>query len=170
MFEDKIQERYEVNREALNSAMDLFQSMLGNNQSHMGSGSSQFAINAILQYFNLNNSLLTKELNSKEEIKRFLKLQGLFCHHVKLEGKWWKNATGPIITSDADNNLIALIPSHSFGYQIVDPDTGRRKRLTAKSFEGLSTDGLNFFHFMSRGKPSTTIFFLSVSRDSFSPL
>lgn len=74
MFEDKIQERYEVNREALNSAMNLFQSMLGNNQSHMGSGSSQFAINAILQYFNLNNSLLTKELNSKEEIKRFLKL------------------------------------------------------------------------------------------------
>lgn len=158
MFEDKIQERYEVNREALNSAMDLFQSMLGNNQSHMGSGSSQFAINAILQYFNLNNSLLTKELNSKEEIKRFLKLQGLFCHHVKLEGKWWKNATGPIITSDADNNLIALIPSHSFGYQIVDPDTGRRKRLTSKSFEGLSTDGLNFFHFMSRGKLSTKEF------------
>lgn len=158
MFEDKIQERYEVNREALNSAMDLFQSMLGNNQSHMGSGSSQFAINAILQYFNLNNSLLTKELNSKEEIKRFLKLQGLFCHHVKLEGKWWKNATGPIITSDANNNLVALIPSYSFGYQIVDPDTGRKKRLTAKSFEGLSSDGLNFFHFMSRGKLSTKDF------------
>lgn len=158
MFEDKIQERYEVNREALNSAMELFQSMLGNDQSHMGSGSSQVAINAVLQYFNLNDSFLPKELNSKDEIKRFLKHQGLFCHHIKLEGKWWKNATGPIITTNANNNLVALIPSHSFGYLIADPNTGKKKRLTAKSFEGLSTDGLNFFHLMSRGKLSTKEF------------
>lgn len=158
MFEDKIQERYEVNREALDSAMELFQSMLGNDQSHMESGSSQVAINTLLQYFNLNDSFLSKELNSKEEIKRFLKLQGLFCHHVRLEGKWWRNATGPIITTDANNNLVALIPSSSFGYQMVDPNTGRKKRLTAKSFEGLSTDGLNFFHLMSHGKLTTKEF------------
>lgn len=158
MFKDKIQERFEVNREALNSAIELFQSMLGNTKSNIGAGSSQLAINAIQQYFKIDDSFLSKDLNSKEEIKRFLKLQGLFCHHIKLEGKWWKNATGPIITSDASNNLVALIPSSSFGYQIVDPETGRKRRLNAKSFEGLSTDGLNFFHFMSRGKLSTKEF------------
>lgn len=157
MFEDKIKERYEVNREALDSAMDLLKSMLGNDQAASGSSSSQTAINAILQYFKLDGSSFPKDLTTKEEIKRFLKLQGLFCHHVDLEGSWWKNATGPIITTDADNNLVALIPS-SLGYKKVDPVTGKRKRLNSKSFEGLSKDGLNFFHFISRNKMTTKEF------------
>ena len=158
MFEDKIKERYEVNQEALNSAMDLFQSMLGGNQERISTGSSQLAINALLKHFKLNESLLTKDLSSKDEIKRFLKLQGLFCHHVKLEGKWWKYSTGPIITTDDEDRLIALIPT-SFGYVKIDPETGKKKRLTSKVFEGLSTDGLNFFHFMSRGKLTKKDFF-----------
>lgn len=152
MYKDKLKERYDVNRKALDTALDQFLSMLSNDRGYAGSNPSQIALNSILQYFKLDESFCPADLRTKDEIKQFLKFQGLFCHHVKLEGKWWENASGPIVTTDRDNNLVALIPS-TFGYKRVYPD-GRRRKVNTKTIEGLSDDGLNFFHLMSRGKLS----------------
>ncbi|MBQ0024441.1 MAG: ATP-binding cassette domain-containing protein [Bacteroidales bacterium] len=147
MFEDKLKERYEVNRKALDTALDQFFSMLNGERGYVGSETSQIAINSLLKYFKLDAALLPSDIRTKDEIKQFLKFNGLFCHHVNLEGKWWKNASGPLLTTDSDGHLVALLPS-AVGYRRVCRDG--TKRVNAKTFEGLSHDGLNFFNLMAR--------------------
>ena len=150
MYEDKLKERYEVNRKALDTALDQLMSMISEDRGYAGSDPSQIAINSIFRYFKLDDSFLSTNIRTKDEIKQFLKFQGLFCHHVNLEGRWWENASGPMLTTDGKGELVALIPS-TFGYRRVYPD-GKRKKVNGRTFEGLSKDGLNFFHLMSRGR------------------
>ncbi|MCQ2138140.1 MAG: ATP-binding cassette domain-containing protein [Bacteroidales bacterium] len=152
MYEDKLKERYEVNRKALDSALDRFMSMVGKDNDRAGSDPSRVAINSVLQYFKLDSSFVPEDVKDRESLERFLKMEGLFCHHADLQGKWWENASGPVITTDAEGCMVALIPS-TFGYRRVYPD-GKRRRVSRRTFEGLSSDGLNFFHMMDRKRLS----------------
>lgn len=150
MFEDKLKERYEVNRKALDSAFDQFLTMLGTEKEYEGSDSSQTALNAILQYFKLDDTFLASDIKSPDAIRLFLKMQGLFCHHVKLEGRWWEDSAGPMLTTDRNNRIVALLPT-TFGYCRVLPG-GKRQKVKRSTVEDLSPDGLNFFNLISRKK------------------
>lgn len=153
MFEDKLIERYEVNRKALDDAMNLFKSMIYNEFSISGDDNSKAAISAILLFFKINKSFVPDNLKTWNDVKEFLRSERIFCHKAKLEGQWWKSAAGPMLAKDSKGELIALIPSVS-GYRRYYPETGKKKKVTSGNTADLKPEALNFFRSIPAGKVS----------------
>ncbi|MEM8931544.1 MAG: hypothetical protein AAGE94_10230, partial [Acidobacteriota bacterium] len=67
--------------------------------------------------------------------------------HVALDEGWWQRDCGPILGSrvEADGetgrSLVALLPTGHGGYEMIDPTTGRREPVTARSVDGLAPRG-----------------------------
>lgn len=152
MFEDKIQERYEVNRSALEDAIRQVHLVMGGDISDSDKSDSMFAILVIMDYFHLDKSLVGTELDvlSLDSVEQFFRRRGLFCHQTELKGKWWRDACGPMLTTDKQGNVVALLPG-VFGYKRLNPSTGRKIRVSKKTTRDLDTRSLNFFRYLSRG-------------------
>lgn len=153
MFEDKLKERYEVNRKALDSAMDAFQSMFYKNRAGYTGNPSVIALSAVFRYLGLDESELESSLKECGSIKKFLKRKGVFCMHMRLQGKWWRDASGPVIAFDSDENPVAVIPG-TFGYRLVDPKTGETRKLKARDAAGFHLKSYNFFRSLPHRKLS----------------
>lgn len=153
MFEDKLEERYEVNRKALDDAINHFRLVMGSSGMKEVDDDSLFALLMILDYFHLERSFIDSDLNtvSFESIERFFKRRGLFCHPTKLVGKWWMNASGPILATDKKGSIVALVPT-VFGYSRITSSKSGRVRVSRKTVADLNEDGLNFFRSFSRKK------------------
>ncbi|MCQ2158944.1 MAG: ATP-binding cassette domain-containing protein [Bacteroidales bacterium] len=151
MFEDKLIERYEGNKKALDESMNLFRSLVNKEFGISGNDNSKAALSAILQFFKLDKSFVPDNIGSWEEVQDFLKAERIFCHKAKLEGKWWKNAVGPVLTRSKSGELVALIPS-VFGYRRYYPQTGKKKKVNSKVCTDLEPDALNFFNSLPRKK------------------
>lgn len=151
MFEDKIQERYKVNRDALEDAIRQVNLVIGSGISDSSKSNSMYAIMVIMDYFHLDKSLIGTELDnlSLDTIERFFRKSGLFCHQTLLEGKWWRDACGPILTVDKQGDVVALIPG-LIGYRRFNPDNGKMIRVSRKTVKDLDSHSLNFFRYLSR--------------------
>src|SRR5437016_2193933 len=61
-------------------------------------------------------------LKLKEPLAAIARASALRYRVVALKGKWWTDATGPLVAfRDTDNHPLALLPSSSKGFKLYDP-------------------------------------------------
>ena len=105
------------------------------------------ALDSILKYYHHKPAEIPEsitELNA--QIDYALRPTGLMVREVQLEEGWQKDAYGPMLGCLRDSGqTVALLPGSLWGYHYVDPDTGRKVRVTKKTAKLFETDALCFY-------------------------
>ena len=149
MYKEKLQERYEVNRRAVSNVRVLFRSMLGGKTGPSSASSSAIAVQAILGWFKLSDRFVDTKLETMQDVEDFLRVRGMFCHHMKFSPGFQHTASGPILARLTDGTMVALIPSVA-GYVEIDPVTGKKRRIRNSDVSRYQGEALNFFRHLSR--------------------
>jgi len=143
MYLDKLEERFLGNRRALEEAAVHLQSMMGEGAVLGSSGRSRRSVEAVLDYLGVDRALCEVSDLSVKQIEDLLSTKGYFSQHIRLEGRWWSNTTGAILTTDSNSELVAAIPT-VFGYSIPDHKTGKFIKAGRKNVSLLSRDAVCF--------------------------
>lgn len=98
----------------------------------------------ILIYFRMEPPESVEEMEDMQAVlDRVLAETGLLMRRVTLTGKWWKEASAPLLAFDREGKAQALIPDSSHGYcRTVQKG---RDRLTGKAAEEFQTAAYCFY-------------------------
>jgi len=81
---------------------------------------------------------LREDLNYEDRVGLIAKASGIRTRVVVLRGEWWKLDQGPILARmDGPENPVALIPSGTNSYKLVDPSTGRQTKINEKNADAV---------------------------------
>lgn len=149
-FEEQLQQRKTSEDELFS---DAFYSMAGavTGKKHFSthndkSTASKNAINEILNYYGIKSQELPEEITDfYEQLEYMLRPHGLMHRTVKLNGKWYKNAIGPMLATTSDGSLIALIPKRLGRYEYLDTESGEYEKVTRKNVGNISEEGIVFY-------------------------
>lgn len=92
------------------------------------------AIEEILKYYKVKPVELPEEIEGKDDqLEYLLRPTGIMRRMVRLQGKWWRDAIGPMLGQTVNGDTVALIPAGISGYRFFDYETGQQIRLSAKT-------------------------------------
>lgn len=107
---------------------------------------TQGAILQILSWYRLPRPELDEPAESlSEQLERLTAPLGLMHRRVRLQGSWYREAIGPMLGLTPEGKTVALLPCAWGGYSFIDPDTGNRVRLNARTARLLSEEALCFY-------------------------
>jgi len=152
LFEEQVNERKEYDDIALEAAFaKMSDAVTGKKDYSFKFDSSKVTNNAIeevLRHFHIRDEVqaLTDDEDIDERLERVLNPHGIMRRRVALSSGWYKDATGPFLTSlKEDGRIVALIPAHPTGYQYFDNSKGKYVKVS-KENEGLfETDAYSFY-------------------------
>lgn len=144
MYEEKLKEKLIYDRMALEETFRLLASMLSSSHVHTGSDKSLAALQTVLLELEIKEDNHEQRKDIKKEYDDILRSHGILSRTIKLEGKWWKNATGPFLATDADGDFVALVQGPS-GYYRIDSSTGKKIKVNSRTAADLGTDALCFY-------------------------
>ncbi len=105
------------------------------------------AVDEILKYYHIKVQDVPDEIkNVDEQIEFLLRPHGIMRRTVKLVKGWHKDAIGAMIAlRKSDGHIVALIPSGITGYSFIDPDTGKKHRVTGRVEELFEEEAMVFY-------------------------
>ena len=105
------------------------------------------ALDQILKYYHLKSVELPASIkDAKQQMEYVLRPTGLMTRDVRLEGKWYRYASGPMLGYLKDVGIaVALLPGKLSGYYYQDPVTGKKKRIKRKNAKQFSQDAICFY-------------------------
>ncbi|MDR0738841.1 MAG: NHLP bacteriocin export ABC transporter permease/ATPase subunit [Oscillospiraceae bacterium] len=133
-----------------NSMMDLSSVVLGkkaiaanlNNERQK----TENAIGEILKYYKIEIKAIPEEVKSfDEQLDYVLRPTGIMRRNIRLEGKWWTNAAGPLLGHTEKGDTIALLPNGVSGYHFFDYATGKKIPLSSNTSKLLLADAVCFY-------------------------
>ena len=80
-----------------------------------------------------------------ERIDCALRPTGVMKRPVRLEGAWWRDATGAFLGKLKDGGTVAIIPRRTRGYGYVDPATKQKVVINKRTAADLEPDALCFY-------------------------
>lgn len=151
MFEDKIKEKLRNDKLALEDTFKVLASMLSPDHPLTGSDRSMAALRAVLAELGITDPQIGPDEDARHGNEDLFRRNGLLYRTVNLEGKWWKNASGPFLATDDKGDFIALIPNFT-GYYRLDTTTGKKLRVRTKTLKDLAPRALCFYRELPNGK------------------
>ncbi|MBO4212675.1 MAG: NHLP family bacteriocin export ABC transporter permease/ATPase subunit, partial [Clostridia bacterium] len=105
------------------------------------------AIGEILRAYRIKPKEVPDSVTDMNETLEYLmRPHGIMRRNVTLEKGWYKDASGPMLgTLREDGRVVALIPSGVSGYVIVDPNAGRRVKVTKKNEDTVDKEAIAFY-------------------------
>ena len=105
------------------------------------------AIDEILNYYRFRPTEIPEDIEDLDEQLEFcLRPHGDMHSSVRLAGKWYADAFGPMLGFlKEDSRPVALLPRPFMGYWFHDPDTGEKKRLDRRTAELFDEDAVCFY-------------------------
>ncbi|XME03482.1 ATP-binding cassette domain-containing protein [Lachnospiraceae bacterium C1.1] len=104
------------------------------------------AIFDVLRFYHVRHKDIPNVDNAEDELEFFLRPAGIMSRNVELSGKWYKDASGAMLSSRTDDNsVIALIPGKFSGYVFFDYKAGKNVSINSKNAELISKDALVFY-------------------------
>ena len=105
------------------------------------------ALDSILKYYHQKPAEIPPEITDlNEQFEYALRPTGLMVREVQLEEGWQKDAYGPMIGCLRETGeTVALLPGSVWGYRYVDPETGKKVRVTKKTAKLFRMDALCFY-------------------------
>lgn len=150
-FDEQIKERKESDLRALeDSYLQIAGSVMGRKLSAALNDKrlqTRDAIEDIMKYYGISHRDIPKGLENIEEILEYLlRPSGIMVREVELSNGWRKDASGAMLSTIKENgSAVALIPSKIGGYTYLNPETGKRERISAKSEELISEKAYAFY-------------------------
>lgn len=105
------------------------------------------AIEDILKFYHVIPVALPNTIETVDDQLEFLlQPSGIMRRRVKLTGRWYKDGIGPLLTQTEEGQVIALLPSKSFGYTYFDHEKNKRINVTNKNAENIGADAFCFYN------------------------
>ena len=155
-FDEQIRERRRRDQQAFEEGVESIAGAVLGRRAAPGDGSRQArsAMDEILRYYHAKSRELpdsVKDLN--EQLEFLLRPYGIMRRTVNLEKGWYKDAVGAMLARrKSDGALAAMIPTGLSGYTYTDPDTGRRRRVNARTEELFEREAIAFYKPFPQGK------------------
>jgi|GEM_PF-1150438 ABC-type bacteriocin/lantibiotic exporter with double-glycine peptidase domain len=104
------------------------------------------AMEDVLRYYHITPQELPVNITQPtDQLEYLFRPTGVMQRDVTLEGKWYKDAVGPMLTTTTDDRVIALIPGAMSGYRFFDADVGRYVKVTAKNCHKINPEAICFY-------------------------
>ena len=150
-FDEQIEERRQADQQLLeDSFVSISEILLGDK------GAAEFlqsrliarnSLDEILKYYHLRPVELPQEITeASEQLDFCLRPYGIMRRSVKLEGKWYQDAFGPLLAFTKEGEeVVALLPGTVRSYYFKDPETGKRTKVSSKNASLFSDYALCFY-------------------------
>ena len=105
------------------------------------------AIEEILKYYRAKIIDLpdTEFEDMNAQMEYLLRPTGIMYRKVNLNGKWWKDAVGPMIGQTKSGDTVALLPSGFSGYKFFNYETGQVTYLNSKTKDLIEDEAICFY-------------------------
>ena len=150
-FSEQIDARRRLDREELeDSYARLAASVVGSRRAPRftldDAAAADDAVSAILAFYGQAPAEVPDDVvDPMERIERALRPTGVMKRPVRLEGAWWRDATGVYLGRLKDGGPVALIPLRARSYGYVDPVTKEKVTVNARTADALEPEALCFY-------------------------
>lgn len=150
-FDEQIKNRIRYDEESFRSAFaNLSSVVMGKSALSDALGTDRLktknAIEEILKYYRVQPTPLPDDISGlNDQLDYLLRPTGIMRRVVKLSGKWWLSAIGPMLGQTQNGDVVALIPSGLSGYTFFDYESGKKVKLTFKSAKLLKEEAYCFY-------------------------
>ena len=104
------------------------------------------AIEEILKFYKVKRIELPEEIEDvNDQLEYLLRPAGIMRRVVNLQGKWWRDAIGPMLGQTVKGDTVALLPVGSSGYEFFDYETGQKIRIGNKTKDMLREEAFCFY-------------------------
>lgn len=104
------------------------------------------AVDAVMAYYGAEPAKVPDDITDPMDRVEFaVRPSGVMRRAVRLEGTWWKNATGAYLATTTDGIPVALIPRFPSGYGYVDPVSHKKVHLNKTTAQNLQSEALCFY-------------------------
>lgn len=104
------------------------------------------AVEEILQLYHIKARTVPAQMTDiNEQLDYLLRPAGVMRRNVKLSGKWYREAVGPMLAETVGGEMVALLPHGINGYAYHDYATGQNVRLNAQTARSLTGDAVCFY-------------------------
>ncbi|MCF0121088.1 MAG: hypothetical protein HUJ65_05565, partial [Oscillospiraceae bacterium] len=104
------------------------------------------AVDDILHYYRVPTPELPDNISGFENVLDYqLRPYGIMRRSVKLTGKWYRDAYGPMLCRMQDGTYSAAIPCAASGYRFTNSRTGLCERITRKNADLFTEDAICFY-------------------------
>lgn len=151
IYDEQIRLRKALDDDALSEAFSaIADSITGQNLSDAFKDDKDLvsdAIGAILAYYNVSMSDIPEEIEYvDEQIDYLLRPHGIMRRDVKLSKGWYKDATGPMLgINKEDDSVVALIPALTGGYRFYDKKRRTTCRINKSNEWMIASDAIAFY-------------------------
>ena len=115
------------------------------------------ALASVLRYFGKAPVEIPASITDADErIDYQVRASGLMRRPVRLEGPWWKDAAGAYLGQLASGEPIAIIPLGLRGYAYVEPVTGRKVNVSARTATDILPEALCFYRTLPNERLTAT--------------
>ena len=155
-FDEQIRDRRFQDQQAFEEGLaSIAGAVLGRREaSGDESQRAKSAIEEVLRYYHAKSREVPDSVKDwNEQLEFLLRPYGIMRRTVALEKGWYKDAVGAMLARrKSDGALTAMIPTGLSGYTWLDPDTGKRQRVNART-EGLfEKEAIAFYKPFPQGK------------------
>ena len=103
------------------------------------------AVSAILAFFGQTPAEISEDITDPaERIECTIRPTGVMKRPVRLDGTWWRDATGVYLGKLKDGGPVAIIPTKARGYGFIDPATKEKVDINKKTAGALEPEALRF--------------------------
>lgn len=105
------------------------------------------AIDEILKYYRIKSREVPESISdTNEQLEYLMRPYGIMRRTVKLDGKWYKNASGAMLGTLKENGrVVALLPSGLYGYSFYDYENGKRRKITRRNAHLFEEEAIVFY-------------------------
>jgi len=79
------------------------------------------------------------------QLEYMLRPSGIMRRRVELTGEWWLDATGIMLGSTTDGDVIAIMPSKLSGYEYKDRKSGKIVKINKNTAKKINSDAFFFY-------------------------
>ena len=146
LFDEQLNARQENDREAIKRSLGrLGAAVTGRVQSSVSYHLAEDAVQEIFDWFEVKPPEPPSFMTGFDDRLNFmLNPTGILRRTVKLTGRWWKDADGPMLAFTAEGEAVALFPRRFGGYGWIDHKTGQTVKAGVKTVENLTGEAICF--------------------------
>ena len=146
LFDEQLNARQENDREAIKRSLGrLGAAVTGRVQSSVSYHLAEDAVQEIFDWFEVKPLEPPSFMTGFDDRLNFmLNPTGILRRTVKLTGRWWKDAAGPMLAFTAEGEAVALFPRRFGGYGWNDHKTGQTVKAGSKTVGNLTGEAICF--------------------------
>lgn len=149
-FDEQIRQRIKSDQDIFeDSIYNMMSSISGKYESFMMDRRhiAQKAVEEIIEYFGFKPKEVTSDL--KDAVKAY----GIMYRRITLEGKWYKDAYGPMLAYLGNQDKpVALLPKRGGGYRYFDYDLKKKVTVNASNYAAFMEEAYCFYRPLPRKK------------------